>query len=76
MAHKTTAGEIVRSLRTLADMTQEDLAEVANTSPAYISRVENGIARPTPQWIGNIAAAVGARIKATAARDAVTDSAA
>ena len=76
MAHKTTAGEIVRSLRNLADMTQEDLAEVANTSAAYISRVENGIARPTPQWIGNVAAAAGARIKATATHNTVTSSAA
>ena len=62
MATKTTAGQIVRSLRASADMTQEDVASVAHTTAAYISRVENGLTRPTPQWVGKVVAAIGARL--------------
>lgn len=66
MAPNTTSGEIVRRLRALADLTQDRAAQLAHSSPEYISRVENGAANPTPQWVGNFAAAVGSYMASAA----------
>lgn len=44
-------GERVKSVRTNKSLTQAELGEMIRTSDSYISRVENGIEKPTERWI-------------------------
>lgn len=58
MADNNTAGESIRTLRTLASMTLEDVARRVPTSASYISKVETGKASPTHYWVGNVVAVI------------------
>lgn len=44
-------GERVKSVRKNKSLTQAELGEMIRTSDSYISRVENGIEKPTERWI-------------------------
>lgn len=46
-----TIGERVKSVRKNKSLTQAELGKMIKTSDSYISRVENGIEKPTPRWI-------------------------
>ena len=59
-------GEGIRSLRVLAGMTLDEVAQEAGISAAYLSRVETGQATATPKWLGVVASVIATRL-ATAA---------
>lgn len=52
-------GQRVRKLRTLAGLTQADLAESANLSPEFVSRVERGVKAPSLVILDRVARALG-----------------
>lgn len=52
-------GNRIRSLRTLAGLTQEDLAERCGLFRTYLSRIETGVANPTLTMIYALAATLG-----------------
>lgn len=47
----TLIGERVKSVKKNKSLTQDELGEMIRTSDSYISRVENGIEKPTERWI-------------------------
>ena len=62
-------GTALSALRTAADMTLQEVADVAGVSLSYLSRAENGLVTPTAQWVQVVTIAIGERI-ASDARDA------
>ena len=46
-----TIGERVKAVRKNKSLTQVQLGKMIMTSHSYISRVENGIEKPTERWI-------------------------
>lgn len=52
-------GPALKALRVAAGLTHEALAEAAGVSPSYLSRAENGLVNPTPEWIQLVALAIG-----------------
>ncbi len=55
-------GERVRTYRKLGRLTQERLAEKADLSVHYLSRIETGSATPTLESLARIAEALGVQI--------------
>ena len=55
-------GERVRTFRKLAKLTQEKLAEKADLSVHYLSRIETGSATPTLESLERIAIALNAPV--------------
>lgn len=51
-------GTVIANLRADRGITQEQLATLAGTSPAYLSQIETGYRRPTLGLLGRIAAAL------------------
>ena len=51
-------GKAVRTLREVAGLTARDAAKAAGVSESYLSRVETGVADPSPEWVGNVTAAI------------------
>lgn len=69
MQTKTTTeqGRALRSLREMAGLTAEDVAREAGVSAAYLSRVENGKAAPTPRWVGTVSVVIASHLASAAA---------
>jgi transcriptional regulator with XRE-family HTH domain len=61
--HRRVLGETIRRLRRKAGLSQERLAEKAELSPVYISRVECGKENISVDAAVRIAKAVGARLQ-------------
>ena len=66
--HRRLLGESVRSHRKEAGFSQERLAEKAELSTVFISRVERGVANSSVDSLVKIARALGLRV-----RELVTD---
>ena len=58
-------GTAIRQLRTSAGLTLADVATLAGISVSYLSRVENGLVSPTPQWVHIVTSAIGDRLIGT-----------
>lgn len=61
--HRKTLGDTIRTLRKKAGFSQECLAEKADLSPVYISRVECGKENVSVDAAMRIAKAVGVRLR-------------
>ena len=66
--HRRLLGEAVRSKRKKAKFSQEKLAEKADLSTVFISRIERGKESPSVDSLVKIARALGVRV-----RDLVSD---
>lgn len=62
----TTAGESIRALRQLAGMTLEEVSVAADTSIAYLSKVETGKYVPTKQYVAQVTTAIADRLRSAA----------
>lgn len=71
MNQTMTTGQVIRHMRRLADLTGEQLAEDAEISPTYLSRVENGRSRPSDRWVASVLSVLSAAIARKAAEDVV-----
>ena len=56
------AGDLVRALRLRRTMSQRELAELAGTRQAAISRIERGLVSPSVDTLERIVAAMGERL--------------
>ena len=54
-------GRFIRAQRRLAELSQRQLAEIANVSDAYVSQLERGLHQPTVKVLRSIAAALDVR---------------
>ena len=64
------AGELVREMRLRRTMSQRELAELAGTRQAAISRIERGLVSPSVDTLERIVEAMGERlVMSTEARD-------
>ena len=61
--HRRLLGEAVRSRRKEAGLSQEKLAEKADLSTVFISRIERGVESPTVDNLVKIAKALGVRVQ-------------
>jgi transcriptional regulator with XRE-family HTH domain len=66
--HRRLLGEAIRALRAKASLTQEALAEKADLSSIFISRIERGKESPSLDSLVKIAKALNVRV-----RDLVAD---
>lgn len=57
-------GEFVRSQRRLAELSQRDLAKVANVSDTYLSQLERGLHQPSVRVLRAIAEGLGVQADA------------
>lgn len=60
--HRRLLGEGVRTMRKSAGMSQERLAEKANLSTVFISRIERGVESPCVDNLVKIARALNVRV--------------
>ena len=68
------AGELVREMRLRRTMSQRELAELAGTRQAAISRIERGLVSPSVDTLERIVAAMGERlVMSTAPLDPARD---
>ena len=56
------AGQSIRTLRHLAGLTLEEVARLADTSTAYLSKVETGKHSPTKSYVAQVTAAIAAEM--------------
>ena len=62
---KTQPGQALRGLRKQAGLTLADVADIADTAPAYLSKVESGVLEPSESYFWRIAASItGAMVAA------------
>ena len=61
--HRRLLGEAIRAKRKEASITQEKLAEKANLSTVFISRIERGRESPSVDSLLKIAQALGVRVR-------------
>jgi transcriptional regulator with XRE-family HTH domain len=61
--HRRLLGEVVRTKRKEAGFSQEKLAEKADLSTVFISRIERGIESPSVDNLVKIARALGVRVR-------------
>jgi transcriptional regulator with XRE-family HTH domain len=61
--HRRLLGETVRAKRKQAGFSQEKLAEKADLSTVFISRVERGVESPSVDNLVKIARALGVRVR-------------
>ena len=61
--HRRLLGEAVRAKRKEAGLSQEKLAEKADLSTVFISRIERGIESPTVDNVVKIARALGVKVR-------------
>jgi transcriptional regulator with XRE-family HTH domain len=61
--HRRLLGEAVRAKRREAEFSQEKLAEKANLSTVFISRIERGVESPTMDNLVKIARALSVRVR-------------
>jgi transcriptional regulator with XRE-family HTH domain len=62
----TLTGESIRTLRRLAEMSLEDVAGAAETSVAYLSKVERGVFVPTKAYVARVTTAIADRLRSAA----------
>jgi transcriptional regulator with XRE-family HTH domain len=55
-------GAALRALRTMAGLTLKDVAENADTSIAYLSKVERDEFKPTRAYVGKVAAYIASSV--------------
>jgi y4mF family transcriptional regulator len=60
--HRQILGETIRAKRKKSDLSQEQLAEKANLSTVFISRVERGKESPSVDSLLKIAHALGVKV--------------
>jgi transcriptional regulator with XRE-family HTH domain len=63
LKHRRLLGEAIREARRDAGYSQEKLAEKADLSTVFISRIERGIESPSMDNVVKIARALGVRVK-------------
>lgn len=56
----STTGQALRRLREVAGLTLDQVADRADISAAYLSRVETGKCRPSVQWTAVVTKALSA----------------
>lgn len=61
--HRRLLGEAVRAKRKEAGFSQEKLAEKADLSTVFISRIERGVESPSVDNLVKIAKALGVRVR-------------
>lgn len=61
--HRHLLGETIRNLRSKAEFSQEKLAEKADLSTVFISRVERGKESPSVDSLVKIASALRVRVR-------------
>jgi transcriptional regulator with XRE-family HTH domain len=61
--HRRLLGEAVRAKRKQAGFSQEKLAEKADLSTVFISRIERGVESPSVDNLVKIARALGVRVR-------------
>lgn len=61
--HRRILGEAIRNGRKAAKFSQEKLAEKADLSTVFISRIERGIESPSLDNLVKIAKALGVRVR-------------
>jgi transcriptional regulator with XRE-family HTH domain len=61
--HRRLLGEAVRAARKKAGFSQEKLAEKADLSTVFISRIERGVESPSVDNLLKIAKALGVRVR-------------
>ena len=61
--HRRLLGEAVRAKRKRAEFSQEKLAEKADLSTVFISRIERGVESPSVDNLVRIARALGVRVR-------------
>lgn len=54
-------GSFIRAQRRLAELSQRELAKIANVSDAYVSQLERGLHQPTIKVLRSIASALDIR---------------
>lgn len=62
-SHRRKLGEAVRNFRKAAGYTQEVLAERANLSAIFVSRIERGVESPSFDSLVKIANALGVPVR-------------
>ena len=62
----TEVAALIKSARSVADLTQAELAERAGTSQSALARYETGVALPTLPTLGRLLAACGRRLEVSA----------
>jgi transcriptional regulator with XRE-family HTH domain len=65
MNQQRPAGEALRTLRRIAGLTLERTAELADTAPAYLSKVETGRLVPTVGYVANVTSAIASHMQQT-----------
>jgi predicted transcriptional regulator len=60
-------GLALKALRTAADLTIEQVADMAGISPSYLSRAERGHITPSATWVQVVAVAIGDHLAQKAA---------
>ena len=60
------AGAAIKALRKMAGLTLEDVAEAADTSTAYLSKVETGKLFPAMGYVAKVTLAIAEHMKAAA----------
>ena len=61
------SGEALRHLRALAGLTLQEVANEADTSVAYLSKVERSVLTPSDEYVAKIAGALSLSIMRLAA---------
>ncbi|OOB91218.1 helix-turn-helix domain-containing protein [Rathayibacter sp. VKM Ac-2630] len=56
-------GESIRTLRQLAGMSLSAVAKAADTSSAYLSKVENGKFLPTNAYVAKVTGVIAAHLR-------------
>lgn len=62
----TRPGEAIRTLRHLAGLTLEQASTLAETAPAYLSKVETGKLTPTRGYVANVVRAISVEMQRAA----------
>lgn len=52
--HEKGIPDLIKLIRSEADMTQQELAEAINVSPVYVSNMETGLKKPSPKTLFKI----------------------
>lgn len=63
-------GASLRTLRKLAGLTLDDVARLAETAPAYLSKVETGKFNPSLTYVAQVTAAIASALAASEAESA------
>lgn len=62
------SGQAMRTLRQIAGLTLDNVAELADTAPAYLSKVERGVLTPTRGYVATVTSAITTYMLADATR--------